>query len=217
MRATTALLLAAASTASAHFTLTYPSPLGNNAKQGTAPCGGHTVSASTQAEDFYVDSDFISLKSSHPESRWTFSLTSDETLSADGNWTAVQAPILQSGLGEFCTEIGGMEDWVGQKAVLQVKEDKSDGELYSCAYVNLVAGSRDAAPGNCKNGTGVSAAFEGGAADDEAAPTGTEEEDSTASETEAETSPSETGAGNRMSAIGAAVVGGAAAMAALLL
>lgn len=111
-----------------------------------------------------------------------------------------------------------LEEWVGKKAILQVKEDKSDGKLYSCAYVNLIEGSRPGAPEGCTNSTGVSASLE--TSDDDAEPSSTEtESDATPSptESEAEDTATPTGAASSKSAIGAAVVGGAAVVAALML
>ncbi|KAL0932325.1 gpi anchored protein [Colletotrichum truncatum] len=139
-----------ASTATAHFSLSVPKPIGDSdEKQGTAPCGGYTASSSSATTDFHVSGDAVGMENGHPQTNWLFRATLDQT--AGGNWTQVFPIVMQTGLGNFCEpQIAVPAEYAGKKGVIGVVAHSPDGLLYSCAAVNFVTG---AAPtrSECKN------------------------------------------------------------------
>ncbi|OLN81418.1 Uncharacterized protein CCHL11_09837 [Colletotrichum chlorophyti] len=145
-------ILLLASTATAHFSLSLPKPLGDSDdNQGTAPCGGYTASSSSEATDFHVAGDAIGMENGHPQTNWLFRATLDQT--AAGNWTQVFPIVMQTGLGNFCEpQIAVPADFAGQKGLIGVVAHSPDGLLYSCAAVNFVSGTSPSRS-DCKNAT----------------------------------------------------------------
>ncbi|TDZ61812.1 Uncharacterized protein CTRI78_v004041 [Colletotrichum trifolii] len=175
------LPLLLASTSTAHFSLTLPSPLGSSDdNQGTAPCGGYSASSSSPTTDFHVAGDAVGMENGHPQTNWLFRATLDQT--AAGNWTQVFPIVLQTGLGNFCEpQIAVPAEYAGKKGIVGVVAHSPDGLLYSCAAVNFVTG---AAPSRseCKNATitvdftsdpSLSALVNGGGASSGGTPAGT--------------------------------------------
>ncbi|KAF9875350.1 gpi anchored protein [Colletotrichum karsti] len=144
------LPLLAATTATAHFSLTIPKPLGDSDEnQGTAPCGGYAASSSSPTTDFHVAGDSVGMENGHPQTKWLFRATLDQT--AAGGWTQAFPIVLQTGLGAFCEpQVAVPADFAGKKGVVSVVAHSPDGLLYACAPVNFVTG---AAPthSECKN------------------------------------------------------------------
>ncbi|KAK2013601.1 hypothetical protein LZ32DRAFT_604387 [Colletotrichum eremochloae] len=145
-------LLALASAATAHFSLTLPKPLGDSDdNQATAPCGGYTASSSSEATDFHVEGDAIGMQNGHPQSNWLFRATLDQT--AATGWTEIFPIVLQTGLGNFCEpQVAVPANFTGKKGLIGVVAHSPDGLLYACSAVNFVSG---AAPtrSDCKNAT----------------------------------------------------------------
>ncbi|KAF6827797.1 Uncharacterized protein CPLU01_08911 [Colletotrichum plurivorum] len=143
-------LLLLASTATAHFSLSVPKPLGDSDdKQGTKPCGGYTASPSDAAVDFYIGGDAVGMENGHPQTNWLFRATLDQT--ASGNWTQVFPVVLQTGLGSFCEpSIVVPDDFAGKKGIIGVVAHSPDGLLYACAAVNFV-NSPAPSRSECKN------------------------------------------------------------------
>ncbi|KAJ3951673.1 hypothetical protein N0V92_011906, partial [Colletotrichum tropicale] len=147
-------------------------PLGDSDEnQGTAPCGGYTASSSSATTDFHVAGDAVGMSNGHPQTKWLFRATLDQT--ASGNWTQVFPIVLQTGLGNFCEpQIAVPAEYAGKKGVLGVVAHSPDGLLYSvsppinerrdsmhtqrltqtpqCAAVNFVTGTA-ATNSDCKN------------------------------------------------------------------
>ncbi|OHE98374.1 hypothetical protein CORC01_06370 [Colletotrichum orchidophilum] len=145
-------LLLLASTASAHFSLTLPKPLGDSDdNEATAPCGGYTASSSSPATDFYVDGDAIGMENGHPQTNWLFRATLDET--AAGGWKQLFPIVMQTGLGNFCEpKVVAPGNWTGKRGVVSVVAHSPDGLLYTCAAVNFVSGTAPTRS-DCKNAT----------------------------------------------------------------
>ncbi|CZR57233.1 uncharacterized protein PAC_07123 [Phialocephala subalpina] len=155
-----ALLFLAAQSTTAHFLLHYPTTIGfSDDDEGTAPCGSFTVDFSTDnITNFHVDSDVIAVESTHPAAIWLFRATLDTT--ASGNWTDLLPAVSQDSLGAFCEKgIVVPSSWAGQRGVISVVQDATDGLLYQCAAVNFVSGSSNSTPSSCTNVTGLTATF----------------------------------------------------------
>lgn len=121
--------LALISTASAHFLLPYPNSAGfDDDNEGIAPCGGFAVTYDN-ATDFHVDGDSIALVSTHPTADWLIRATLDQT--AFSGYQNLLLSFVQTGLGAFCeTGVKVNSSWAGQKGVIQVVQDATDGFLY---------------------------------------------------------------------------------------
>ncbi|GJD05351.1 GPI anchored protein [Colletotrichum higginsianum] len=145
-------VLALASLATAHFSLSVPKPLGDSdSKQGTGPCGGYTPSSSSPAVDFHVDGDAVGMENGHPQTNWLFRATLDQT--ASGGWTQVFPVVMQTGYGSFCEpQIAVPSNFTGQKGIVAVVAHSPDGLLYACSAVNFVSGAGPSRS-ECKNAT----------------------------------------------------------------
>jgi len=129
-RSTLILLLAAG--AHAHFTVSYPKPLGSSHdEQGTGPCGGITPDLATaEVTDFHVGGDNVATRTSHAQGNWLYRVTLDPK--AAGNWTQVYPIVQQSGLGDFCAPLVSVpSDFVGKKGILSVVGGGGHGYLYA--------------------------------------------------------------------------------------
>ncbi|TLS30279.1 hypothetical protein PpBr36_02185 [Pyricularia pennisetigena] len=147
-----ALLLA--SSASAHFSLLIPKPLGtDDAKQGSGPCGGYTADFSKNTvSDFHVGGSNVGMRLGHPQAIWLFRGTLDQT--GQNNWTQLFPHVTQSGLGNFCEpSISAPESWVGKNGLVGVVGKAEDGLLFACAAVKFVSGAATLDSGSCKNGS----------------------------------------------------------------
>ncbi|KAK1991648.1 hypothetical protein LX36DRAFT_618885, partial [Colletotrichum falcatum] len=145
-------LLALASAATAHFSLTLPKPLGDSDEnEATGPCGGYTASSSSPATDFHVDGDAVGMQNGHPQSNWLFRATLD--LSAAAGWVQLFPVVMQTGLGNFCEpQIVVPANFSGQRGLIGVVAHSPDGLLYQCAAVNFVSGPAPSRS-DCKNAT----------------------------------------------------------------
>ncbi|KAK1580022.1 uncharacterized protein LY79DRAFT_470923, partial [Colletotrichum navitas] len=145
-------LLALASVATAHFSLTLPPPLSDSDEsEATAPCGGFSVSSSTKTTDFYVGGDAIGMQNGHPQSNWLFRATTD--LTAAGGWVQLFPIVMQTGLGNFCEpHIVVPGNFTGKKGIISVVAHSPDGLLYVCSAVNFVSGTAPTRS-ECKNAT----------------------------------------------------------------
>lgn len=156
--ATAAVLLAAS--ASAHFTLDYPTTIGfSDDDEGTGPCGGFTPDfSSDNITDFAVDGDNIALNLLHTQGNWLFRATLDE--SASSGWTQLFPLVQQTGLGYFCEpSVPIPSSWVGETGVLSAVLDGPDGILYQCASVKFVSGAATSTQSTCTNSSSVTFAF----------------------------------------------------------
>ncbi|KAF2207798.1 hypothetical protein CERZMDRAFT_102064 [Cercospora zeae-maydis SCOH1-5] len=145
--------LAAATLASAHFTLNWPPTAGfDDDKEPTAPCGGATVTVNDSAPEVNVDRFAASIFSSHPAGSWSFLATTDTQ--EPFNFTEIVPVINSTGLGVFCLNyLRAPADFAGKKGVLQVIDNSPDGILYQCAPVKFVSGANDTVSEFCKNQT----------------------------------------------------------------
>ncbi|KAM5351115.1 hypothetical protein ACJ41O_003838 [Fusarium nematophilum] len=180
----------------AHFELRYPESIGfSDDEEDKAPCGGFTpdLSDSSSLVDFHVGGEAIAVRSTHQQGNWLFRVTTDED--AEGPWEQIFPIVQQSGLGDFCQpQVTVPDKYVGKKGVVSVVSSAVDGLLYQCVAANFVKGQADP-PSECKNSSSVKAYF----TDDDdlsalvgADSTGTGSASSTASETGAAASSTET-------------------------
>lgn len=118
-----------------HFLLNYPMSAGfSDDDEGKAPCGGFDAPYD-KITDFFVDSDSISLTSTHPAAIWLFRATLDVT--AGGNWTNLLPVVSQDSLGKFCEKsIKVPSDFAGQKGIIQIVQSATDGLLYQVRVVS---------------------------------------------------------------------------------
>lgn len=121
------------SISTAHFLLNYPPTVGfSDDNEGIAPCGGFAISYDN-ATDFHVDGDAIAVTSTHPTAVWLFRATLSQT--AAGNYTNLIPSVQQNALGAFCeTGLKVNSSWAGQKGVIQVIQDATDGLLYQVCF-----------------------------------------------------------------------------------
>ncbi|KAI0428071.1 hypothetical protein F5Y09DRAFT_11720 [Xylaria sp. FL1042] len=156
---TSALLLAAS--AHAHFTVQYPTTVGEfkDDDEGTAPCGGYSPDLATiDTVDFHVAGDAIATMSTHPQTNWLYRITTDDL--SKNNWTQIYGIVQQNGPGEFCVNAVTLpSEYVGQKAILSIVGAGLDGVLYQCSALHFVNGTADT-PSACTNGTGITASYE---------------------------------------------------------
>ncbi|KAI0444966.1 hypothetical protein F4803DRAFT_548596 [Xylaria telfairii] len=154
----TALLVAAR--ANAHFTVQYPTTVGEfkDDDEDKEPCGGYSPNISTiETVDFHVGGDAVATKSTHPQTNWLYRITFDDL--AKNNWTQVYGIVQQSGPGDYCTkDITVPAEYVGKKAILSVVGSGIDGVLYQCSAVNFVDGTADT-PSACVNGSAITASY----------------------------------------------------------
>ncbi|KAK2053253.1 hypothetical protein LY76DRAFT_620049 [Colletotrichum caudatum] len=145
-------LLALASAATAHFSLTLPPPLSDSDEsEATGPCGGFSVSSDTKTTDFHVEGDAIAMQNGHPQSNWLFRATTD--LTAAGGWTQLFPVVMQTGLGNFCEpQVVVPSNFTGKKGIINVVAHSPDGLLYVCSAVNFVTGPAPTRS-ECKNAT----------------------------------------------------------------
>lgn len=131
-----ALLLAAS--VQAHFQLVEPKSIGfSDDEEGKAPCGSFTPNFDKDTiTDFHVGGQPIAVLSGHPEYKWLFRVTFDE--SVDGEWQQIYDIVDQQGLGAFCIpDVTVPDSWVGKTGVLGIVGGASDGNLYQvCGIVS---------------------------------------------------------------------------------
>ncbi|XXH05261.1 ferric-chelate reductase Frp1 [Hypoxylon texense] len=155
----TALVLLASSV-QAHYKVSHPPTIQpfDDEGEGEGPCGGYTPDpANLNATDFHVDGDAIGTSLTHPEATWLYRITTD--LSGGGNWTEAYPQFHQNGAGAYC--IGNLtisHEYIGQTAIFGLVAKAPDGLLYQCSAVTFVEGTAPQ-PGDCKNGTGVTATY----------------------------------------------------------
>jgi hypothetical protein len=113
-----------------HFLLNYPTPIGpfDEDTEGNTPCGGATPSL-TNATDFHIGGDVISVQSTHPEAKWFFRATTDPK--AAGGWVNILPEIQETGLGLFCEQdLTLPSEFAGKQGYIQVSMDAVDGDLF---------------------------------------------------------------------------------------
>ncbi|KAI0455447.1 hypothetical protein F5B21DRAFT_523487 [Xylaria acuta] len=154
----TALLVAAR--ANAHFTVQYPTTVGEfkDDDEGQNPCGGYSPDISNvQTVDFHVGGDAVATKSTHPQTNWLYRITVDDI--AKNNWTQVYGIVQQSGPGDYCTkDITIPSEYVGLKAILSIVGSGIDGVLYQCSAVHFVNGTVDT-PSACVNSSAITVSY----------------------------------------------------------
>ncbi|KAK6335738.1 hypothetical protein TWF730_003116 [Orbilia blumenaviensis] len=143
--------------ASSHFLLNTPPTIGfSDDDEGVYPCGSFDATNRKTVTDFPIAGIPISVTSTHPEDTWFFRAA---LLNDTENWVDLLPAILQQGTGDFCNPIvAGPAAWEGEDGVVQIVASAPDGFLFQCAAVKFVGGAA-AAPGNCKNGSKVTAEF----------------------------------------------------------
>lgn len=147
-------VLLLASSASAHYTLLTPTPLGTDDDgQASGPCGGYTPDfTKNTVSDFHVGGGNVGMRLGHPQATWLFRGTLDQT--GQSNWTQLFPMVTQSGLGNLCEpSITAPESWVGKNGLIGVVAKAEDGMLFTCAAVKFVSGVVTTNDANCKNGT----------------------------------------------------------------
>lgn len=149
----------------------------------SAPCGGFTVDLSNTT-NWFVGGDAVALTSTHPAAIWLIRATLDSTVTS--NFTNLLPQISQATLGSFCeTGLTVPSSWAGQKGVIQIIQEATDGFLYQvsttktiplpfslyretktnkifpiqCAAVSFQSGASTSIPSACKNATGLTATF----------------------------------------------------------
>ncbi|KAK6532629.1 hypothetical protein TWF281_006810 [Arthrobotrys megalospora] len=144
--------------ATAHFLLNSPQTIGfSDDEEGVYPCGSFDATNRKTVTDFPIAGIPISLTSTHPEDTWFFRAA---LLNDTENWVDLSPAIAQMGTGDFCSpSVKGPAAWEGEDGVLQIVASAPDGYLFQCAAVKFVGGAAATAPGNCKNGSRVTASF----------------------------------------------------------
>ncbi|KAL4883922.1 hypothetical protein BJY04DRAFT_183510 [Aspergillus karnatakaensis] len=158
--------------ASAHFALNYPSPRGSDTEtMPEYPCGG--LSASSNRTQISLDEPVFPVEIDLGHDQTAVQVLIGLGSNPDYNVT-LRKTFRIEGLGSFCIpEIELTEDILGTELVdglnltLQVVSNgHPSGGLYTCADLQLTAGTVDASSAPCSNNTGVEAFyFEGAAAD----------------------------------------------------
>jgi hypothetical protein len=125
------------STATAHFELIQPPPLGDGNEDGqvNGPCGGVTVNLDEDAKtDFHVGGDAVAVLLAHPQANWLIRGTLDST--ASGNWTQLFPIVMQSGHGNFCEPaVAAPAEWAGKKGIISTVCNAPDGLLFQvCSH-----------------------------------------------------------------------------------
>lgn len=114
----------------AHFILQYPHSLGfDDANEGTAPCGGFSVSFNDSDDSVPVGGFPGSMLSTHPASDWLFRATLDQK--EPFNWTNLLPVVSETGLGQFCLpNLKAPDEFTGKTGLLQIVQHGPDGILY---------------------------------------------------------------------------------------
>jgi hypothetical protein len=125
------LSLALALSASAHFLVNFPTPLGSNIdNEDVAPCGGFTPSSSDNLTNFHVGGDAIGITTLHAQAFIIYMGMLGTSLSP-ANWTSLIPTIEEFGLNSFCEpSISVPTSWAGSSGLLQVVQDAEDGVHY---------------------------------------------------------------------------------------
>ncbi|KAK5627983.1 hypothetical protein RRF57_003698 [Xylaria bambusicola] len=155
---TAALLLATG--AHAHFTVQYPTTVGEfkDDDEDKSPCGGYSPDlGSINTVDFHVGGDAVATRSTHPQTTWLYRITSDALSS--NNWTQIYGIVQQSGPGDFCIDAVTLpSEYVGRKAILSIVGSGIDGTLYQCSALRFVEGTADT-PSACVNGSAITVSY----------------------------------------------------------
>jgi len=157
MRATTcAVLWLAATAASAHFVLDYPTSIGfDDEKLDQGPCGSFSATIRTKGVTRWsVDGSNIAVLTTHGRVTWELNVA---LVDNPTEWRPLVREFGQTGVGNVCFRgVPGLAAWIGQPAVLQVVQHGHHGVLYQCAAIEMVAGGPDTVPSGCTNSNGVS-------------------------------------------------------------
>ena len=111
--------------------LQYPLSLGyDDALEATGPCDTFDPTARTDASNFIVEGEAILVLTTHPNVTWNINaaLVSDPT-----NFVPITEDVWQKGVGYFCFSpiVPSIPaSWIGQPAVLQLRQHAPDGTLY---------------------------------------------------------------------------------------
>ncbi|CAG8961016.1 hypothetical protein HYFRA_00002556 [Hymenoscyphus fraxineus] len=154
-------LVALASAATAHFTLSYPAVRGfDEDKLDQFPCGSiDTVSATRTPWPLTGGS--IALEMGHSSSTIQVTIAFGNDPGSSFN-TIIQRPISQTGLGSFCltgiTLPSGVNVTSGTNATIQViTNGDPSGGLYNCADITFSSTATGPSSDVCKNNTGATA------------------------------------------------------------
>lgn len=153
-----AVIASLAASASAHFSIIHPTPLGKSSSE-SEPCGGATLSLAETSE-FYIGGEAIAIKTGHPEVHILIRGTLDPT--GEGNWTNLHPVVKQEGLGSFCEPaIKAPQEWVGKKGFVQVVQSGEDGLLFAVSlrpitsyrlyFLLPISNSRELRQRQCRN------------------------------------------------------------------
>ena len=100
-------------------------------KEGTGPCGSFDETTRTPLSDFQVGGSAISVLSTHPSATWFINGALLSDLKAGKNFTALDPPIAETGMGNFCLpQVKVPSEWEGQDGVIQVQQQGHDGLLF---------------------------------------------------------------------------------------
>ncbi|RYP23284.1 hypothetical protein DL765_001193 [Monosporascus sp. GIB2] len=145
------ILALSALNAEAHFTITAPQPIGSDLqRQRKAPCGGFEMGdRSRGVTEWPVGGIDVAWDSANATAGWQVSAV----LANDTYPTLISKTNLRTlythATGPFCLPgVGGLPEWVGLDAVLQIQQWTGNGEyFFSCSAIKFVDGP--AQPSTC--------------------------------------------------------------------
>jgi hypothetical protein len=123
-------LIALLALASCDFILVKPNTLGYiEANETKGPCGGVEDTAFLgEATNHPIAGLAFAMWTGQVESLWRFKAALVSDLD---NWVELQRPVAQLGYGHWCLpSVPGVEEWVGQEAIVQVKQFFNDVNKY---------------------------------------------------------------------------------------
>jgi hypothetical protein len=127
------LSLVLAGSASAHFEVLTPAPLGlssNINNENLAPCGGFSPSSSDTLTDFHVGGDAVGLITLHAQAGFAYRGMLGASLTSP-NWTVLIPTLEEYGLNGFCEPgLSVPSSWAGSSGLLQIIQDAEDGVHY---------------------------------------------------------------------------------------
>ncbi|RYP83456.1 hypothetical protein DL769_001359 [Monosporascus sp. CRB-8-3] len=146
-----ALLALLAPNADARFTIITPQPMGSDPqRQREAPCGGFEMTdRSHGVTEWPVGGIDVAWDSANATAGWQVSAV----LANDTSCTLTSKTNLRTlythATGPFCLpSVGGLPEWVGLDAVLQIQQWTGDGDyFFSCSAIKFVDGP--APPSTC--------------------------------------------------------------------
>ncbi|KAL3422332.1 expression library immunization antigen 1 [Phlyctema vagabunda] len=148
-----------ASTATAHFTLDYPTVRGfDEDKLVGYPCGGFDTPSTTRTS-YPISGGRIALTMGHIDANVQVFLGLGNDVGSAFNY-ALTPVYSEQGLGDFCittlTIPEGVNVTEGTNATIQViTNGDPDGGLYNCADITFSSSAPEPAASVCTNGTGV--------------------------------------------------------------